>query len=69
MPVLDAAPAGDDVVKILTKLDIENLNAIEGVEVVETAKTGIYTLSGVRLNSTQNLPAGIYIINGKKVVK
>lgn len=69
LPVLDAAPAGDDVVKILTKLDIENLNAIEGVEVVETAKTGIYTLSGVRLNSTQNLPAGIYIINGKKVVK
>ena len=69
LPVLDAAPEGADVVRISTKLDINGLNAIEGVEVVETAKAGVYTISGVRLNSAKNLPAGIYIINGKKVIK
>ena len=34
------------------------------------AKQGIYTLSGVKLNSkVEDLPKGIYIVNGKKVVK
>jgi hypothetical protein len=69
LPVLDAAPEGDNYISIQCKLGLEGLNAIEGVEVVETAKTGIYTISGVRLNSTKNLPAGIYIIDGKKVIK
>ncbi|EFM01587.1 hypothetical protein [Hoylesella marshii] len=33
-------------------------------------KRGIYTLDGIRFNGTLNdLPAGIYIINGRKVVK
>lgn len=33
-------------------------------------KHGIYTLDGIRLNGTLNdLPAGIYIVNGRKVVK
>jgi len=32
-----------------------------------TGKSGIYTVTGVRLNDTQNLPAGVYIVNGKKV--
>lgn len=29
----------------------------------------VYTLSGVKVNDTQNLPHGIYFIGGKKVVK
>ena len=34
------------------------------------ARRGIYTLNGVRLNtSPDNLPAGIYVIDGRKVVK
>ena len=34
------------------------------------AKQGIYTLSGVKLNGeVKDLPKGIYIVNGKKVVK
>ncbi|WP_314799790.1 peptidase [Alloprevotella tannerae] len=34
------------------------------------AKQGVYSLSGVKLNSeVNNLPKGIYVINGKKVVK
>ena len=69
LPVLEAAPEGEEYISILCKFGLESLNAIEGVEVVETAKSGVYTLSGVRLNSAKNLPAGIYIINGKKVVK
>ena len=38
---------------------------------IDTAtKQGIYTLSGVKLNGeVEDLPKGIYIINGKKVVK
>jgi len=34
-----------------------------------TGKAGIYTLTGVRIQSNvKNLPRGLYIINGKKVV-
>lgn len=38
--------------------------------VTTAAKQGIYTISGVRLNATttKELPAGIYIVNGKKVI-
>lgn len=69
LTMLTEAPAGEDIISIETAVGLEGLNAIEGVEIVETAKSGVYTLSGVRLNSAKNLPAGIYIINGKKVVK
>ena len=34
------------------------------------AKQGVYSLSGVKFNGeVNNLPKGIYVINGKKVVK
>lgn len=38
--------------------------------VTTAAKWGIYTISGVRLNATttKELPAGIYIVDGKKVI-
>ena len=40
------------------------------VETTATAAQGNYTISGVRLsNELQNLSKGIYIVNGKKVVK
>ncbi len=40
-----------------------------GIKTVEmsTNKEGIYTLSGVRMQS-DNLPAGLYIVNGKKMI-
>ena len=69
MPILDAAPEGEEYVKIVSLVAAEGLTAIEGVEVAPAAKAGVYTISGVRLNSAKNLPAGIYVINGKKVVK
>lgn len=46
--------------------------AIEGIEADETVDTsnGIYNLQGVRLSVTSldELPAGLYIVNGKKIV-
>ena len=34
------------------------------------AKQGIYTLSGVKLDGEmKDLPKGVYVVNGKKVVK
>ena len=44
--------------------------AIETPTADNTAVEGIYTLSGVRLSGElKDLPKGIYIVNGKKVVK
>ena len=64
-------------VDILT--DVENANAkisinfIEGTGikgVYETPSTNkVYTVNGIEVNDNGNLPKGIYIINGKKIVK
>ena len=36
----------------------------------DTAAQTIYNLQGIRLNTKlENLPAGVYIVNGKKVLK
>ena len=35
-----------------------------------SVKSGVYNLNGVKVSDTlESLPAGIYIINGKKTVK
>ncbi|MBQ2169923.1 MAG: hypothetical protein II449_11855, partial [Prevotella sp.] len=49
------------------------LNGIEKVDAdkpIDTSK-GIYNLNGLRMQATSldELPSGIYIVNGKKVVK
>lgn len=54
-------------------LVIERDNAV-GIENIKSdvaaAKSDVYTIEGVKLNSAvENLPSGIYIINGKKVLK
>lgn len=43
---------------------------ISQVSTTETKATGIYTLTGVRVNATdvKSLPKGIYIVNGKKQI-
>lgn len=54
-------PADYDVATSISKVVSED----------KTVKEGIYTLTGVKVkdtNSTENLPSGIYIINGKKQV-
>jgi len=47
------------------QLGIEDMTV--AAQPVAVKQQGVYTLSGVRVNS-KNLPAGLYIINGKKVV-
>lgn len=48
----------------------EGVNAIENVENVQMDIEGIYDLQGRKLNISQDaLPQGLYIVNGKKVVK
>ena len=74
IPVLEENPGveeGDVTTGVAYTLEkLELINAIENVQVEAVAgKAGVYTISGVRLNSTKNLPAGLYIIDGKKVIK
>ncbi|MBQ1582785.1 MAG: hypothetical protein II107_10030, partial [Prevotella sp.] len=49
------------------------LNGIDRVDAEKTIDTskGIYNLNGLRMQATSldELPSGIYIVNGKKVVK
>ncbi|WP_315508741.1 peptidase [Alloprevotella tannerae] len=57
---------------VKSKVVIEKTpSAIEHVKTdALAAKDGIFTLSGVKLNSeVKDLPKGIYIVNGKKFVK
>ena len=55
---------------VKSKVIIGDPSSIHTPTIDNAAKQGIYTLSGVKLNSTvEDLPKGIYIVNGKKVVK
>ena len=48
----------------------KNSTGIEAPTADNKAKQGIYTIGGVKLNGeVRDLPKGIYIVNGKKVVK
>ena len=39
------------------------------VNIIDNRKENtVYSISGVRVNSTKNLPAGLYIIGGKKYI-
>jgi hypothetical protein len=58
-------------VKLLQTSDYDVAASISKVIADEQAKTGIYTLTGVKVkedNTTSDLPSGIYIIDGKKQV-
>ena len=48
----------------------DGINDVEADKAIDTSK-GIYNLNGVRLSTTSldALPSGLYIVNGKKVVK
>ena len=51
-----------------TSFTFDDLNGIKGIESDSIMERGeVYTLSGIRVNGNQ-LPKGIYIVNGKKVV-
>ena len=57
--------------KVTSKIVITRDPAgIEAPTIGTATKQGIYTLSGVKLNGeVKDLPKGIYVVNGKKVVK
>jgi hypothetical protein len=46
------------------------INKIEAEKSIDTSK-GIYRLNGIRLDahSLDSLPSGLYIVDGKKIVK
>lgn len=55
---------------IYTASGLKEVAAINAPAVAEPAETVIYNLQGIRVNASwNNLPAGIYIVNGKKVAK
>lgn len=51
------------------RLNLDCVTAISGVTAEKAAAAGVYNLSGVRVGKTlQGLPAGLYIVGGKKVI-
>ena len=44
------------------------VDGIQNIIMNSDVEKGIYSISGVRVNSMKNLPAGLYIINGKKYI-
>ena len=69
----DAALKGVALNGTLVKEKVEikpSPSAIDNVTIDNAAQHGIYTLTGIRLKGDfQRLPAGVYIVNGRKVVK
>jgi len=68
---------GSEVKQLGIRLDDENVvpTDIEGMEVVLNDRVDVYTVAGTkvkshvqRLNATEGLPAGIYLVGGKKVI-
>lgn len=68
---------GSEVKQLGFRLDDENVvpTDIEGMEVVVNDRVDVYTVAGTkvkshvqRLNATEGLPAGIYLVGGKKVI-
>ena len=55
----DAELKAEDIITSLGRVVVLNGKA---------GKAGVYTLSGVRVNNANHLPAGVYIVNGKKQV-
>ena len=46
------------------------LTGVERIILKKDATQSIYTLDGKRVNSTwQDLPAGVYVVDGKKIIK
>ena len=45
----------------------DDTNSIKSVNSTENNNSQVYTISGVRINAN-NLPAGLYIVNGKKMI-
>ena len=61
---------GEDDKVVTDWVTIADPTGINTPTIDTAARSGIYTLSGVKLNGEmKDLPKGVYIVNGKKVVK
>ena len=61
---------GEDDKVVTDWVTIADPTGINTPTIDTAAKQGIYTLSGVKLNGkVEDLPKGVYIVNGKKVMK
>ncbi|MBO7118842.1 MAG: CotH kinase family protein [Bacteroidaceae bacterium] len=67
-PVLDSTHYEVKIADDGTYYNEETADAISPVDVARGASEGIFNLSGQRIMLNRNLPRGIYIIGGKKVV-
>lgn len=67
LPELTETPAGAVTLPV-SKAVLTGIANVVG-DAAEAKKAGIYTIQGVRLQNSKNLPKGVYIINGRKVVK
>ena len=71
MEAEEAAGTAGKSLKILAPTEYQDvLSGISSVKAQEPVKGGVYTLGGVRVSegSTDGLPKGIYIANGKKII-
>lgn len=56
------------VANVAMRIILENTTGIRQIEVDQENDNAVYTLSGVRINNTDNLKKGIYIRQGKKFI-
>ncbi len=59
-------PSGSQQVNKSIGLDLPT--AIHPNTYTEKQANGVYTLQGIKINDTTNLPSGIYVRNGKKFI-
>lgn len=63
-----AGKGGHANARIEIRYTVDNLTAVEAIEAAD-ADADIYTVTGIRLDSDlRSLPAGLYIVNGRKLV-
>ena len=63
----EAKDNGDYTLKANGMMTAENAG-LSAIIIDNTKSNFIYSVSGVRMNNAQSLPAGLYIINGKKYI-
>lgn len=76
-PFINKAPhaylAITNAAKAPTMFSIEGGEGTTGIDAIETeteTRTGVYSVTGVYMGTTtENLPAGIYVKDGKKIIK
>lgn len=63
------APANLQAAAYAISFDGDTTTGIDGATVTTVAETAVYNLQGVKVaDSTKNLPAGLYIANGRKFI-